>query len=235
MSASEPISSPKSEHNFQSLKNRAASVGLFYLLLAAPALALGLSDGRVGPILNGESAAFVRLASAIRPTEEVAPPARPHHLFWEGADLDGDGAPDIANPTGKAPREHDAYGAGGFGASRDGGTRKHAGVDYVAAPGQSVGAPISGFVSKIGYAYPGDTTLRYVEIDNPALKLSARVFYVDPKVQPGDAVAIGHPIGTAQTLQAKYPGGITDHVHLELADKAGRKLDATTLIVARLD
>ena len=45
--------------------------------------------------------------------------------------------------------------------------------------------------------------------------------------------AVGHPIGEAHTLQHRYPRGITDHVHLEIADGRGRKLDAQTLIVAR--
>jgi murein DD-endopeptidase MepM/ murein hydrolase activator NlpD len=155
-------------------------------------------------------------------------------LVWEGADLDGDGQPDIANPTGKAPRGEDAYGEGRFHATRDGGEREHEGVDYVATAGQTVEAPISGYVARIGYAYPDDTTLRYVEIDNPALHLTARVFYVDPTVAVGDAVAIGHPIGHALTLQHRYPLGITDHVHLEIAER-GRKVDAATLIVARAE
>ncbi|HEY3947494.1 peptidoglycan DD-metalloendopeptidase family protein, partial [Phenylobacterium sp.] len=109
--------------------------------------------------------------------------------------------------------------------------REHEGVDYVATAGQTVTAPISGYVSKIGYAYPDDQTLRFVEIDNPALHLTARVFYVDPGVAVGDAVAIGHPIGAAHSLQQRYRG-ITDHVHLEIAE-AGQKVDAQRLILAR--
>jgi len=154
---------------------------------------------------------------------------------WEGVDLDGDGQPDIANPTGEAPRLSDAYGEGRFHASRDGGAREHEGVDYVATAGQAVEAPISGYVARIGYAYPDDNQLRYVEIDNPALHLTARVFYVDPSVAVGDSVAVGHPIGQAHTLQHRYPLGITDHIHLEIADRKGRKLDAQTLIVARTE
>ena len=156
-----------------------------------------------------------------------------NRLVWEGVDLDGDGQPDVANPTGNAPRQADAYGEGRFHASRDGGEREHEGVDYVATAGQTVEAPISGYVARIGYVYPDDTQLRYVEIDNPALHLTARVFYVDPSVAVGDTVAVGHPIGQAHTLQHRYPLGITDHVHLEIADAKGRKLDAETLIVAR--
>jgi murein DD-endopeptidase MepM/ murein hydrolase activator NlpD len=152
-------------------------------------------------------------------------------LVWEGADLDGDGQADIANPTGRAPREADAYGEGRFHAVRDGGEREHEGVDYVATPGQAVAAPISGYVAKIGFAYADDQTLRFVEIDNPALNLMARVFYVDPTVEVGDAVAVGRPIGQAHSLQRRY-AGITDHVHLELAE-SGRKVDAAGLIVAR--
>src|SRR3954470_19525053 len=178
----------------------------------------------------------MRQAEVVSFTPDPAPrtPLQVRRLVWEGADLDGDGQPDIANPTGQAPRGEDAYGEGRFHASRDGGDREHEGVDYVATAGQAVEAPISGYVAKIGYAYPDDATLRYVEIDNPALHLTARVFYVDPKVAVGDAIAMGHPIGHALTLQHRYPRGITDHVHLEIAER-GRKVDAETLIVARTE
>ena len=117
----------------------------------------------------------------------------------------------------------------------DGASRLHDGVDYVAHAGQVVDAPISGYVTKIGYAYPGDEVLKFVEIENPALHLQARVFYIDPDVAVGEAVAVGRPIGRAHSLQKKYPGGITDHVHLEIADRRGRKLDAETMILARTD
>ena len=192
----------------------------------------------------GAAAAAVRAevvhfhSAAVQTASLTAGPAPDHlrvtnRLVWEGADLDGDGQPDIANPTGNATRQADAYGEGRFHAARDGGEREHEGVDYVATAGQTVEAPISGYVARIGYAYPDDTQLRYVEIDNPALHLTARVFYVDPNVAVGDTVAVGRPIGQAHTLQHRYPLGITDHIHLEIADAKGRKLDAETLIVAR--
>jgi murein DD-endopeptidase MepM/ murein hydrolase activator NlpD len=202
------------------------------------AIALGVTAGSLGiaeAAVHGEMLGRMRLRQVASFTSGPAPrTVLLRRLVWEGADLDGDGQPDIANPTGQAPRGEDAYGEGRFHASRDGGEREHEGVDYVATAGQAVEAPISGYVSKIGYAYPDDTTLRYVEIDNPALHLTARVFYVDPKVAVGDAVAIGHPIGQALTLQHRYPLGITDHVHLEIAER-GRKVDAATLIVARAE
>ncbi|WP_372785937.1 M23 family metallopeptidase [Phenylobacterium sp.] len=198
------------------------------VLLSAAVVSLGLAVAAVhAEVIHHRS--DVRLTSG-PPPEHFKVTTR---LVWEGADLDGDGQPDIANPTGKAPRQADAYGEGRFHATRDGGEREHEGVDYVATAGQTVEAPISGYVARIGYAYPDDQTLRYVEIDNPALHLTARVFYVDPKVEVGDSVAVGRPIGQAHTLQHRYPLGITDHVHLEIADAKGRRLDAGTLIVAR--
>ncbi len=151
---------------------------------------------------------------------------------WEGKDVDGDGAADFMNPTGKGVRGHDDYGYGHFGASRDGGGRSHEGVDYIAEAGQKVVAPISGYVTKIGYAYAGDSH-RFVEITNPALKFEARVFYVDPSVKVGDTVRLGDKIGAMDTLHTRY-AGITDHVHMELMDRRGRRIDATDMIVAEL-
>lgn len=164
--------------------------------------------------------------------QAVSEPEAPMERVWDGADIDGDGDADFANPTGREPRGHDAYGAGEFGARRDGGSRRHEGVDYVARAGQAVTAPISGYVTKIGYAYSGDPNLKFVEITNPALNYVARVFYVNPRVEVGDAVAMGRMIGTARSLQRKYPGGMTDHVHLEIIDRRGGRIDATRIITA---
>jgi peptidoglycan LD-endopeptidase LytH len=200
--------------------------------LVAAALSLGIAEAAVHAGTRAPDARplFASLTSGPAPSNLTVKT----RLVWEGADLDGDGQADIANPTGHAPRGEDAYGEGRFHASRDGGEREHEGVDYIATPGQAVSAPISGYVSKIGFAYPDDQTLKFVEIENPALHLTARAFYVDPDVAVGDTVAVGQPIGHAHSLQARYPLGITDHVHLEIAAN-GRKLDAATLITARAE
>lgn len=176
----------------------------------------------------------VQLASVMQQAVAVVTPPAPAvpKLVWEGVDLDGDGHADFANPTGQEERGHDAYGEGEFGASRDGGVRRHEGVDFKADAGQTVEAPISGYVTKIGFAYPGDQTLKFIEITNPATHYAARVFYVNPKVEVGDAVALGHPIGTAHSLQRKYPGGMTNHVHLEIMDRPEHRIDASNMIVA---
>ena len=196
------------------------------LVAATAAAAAPISEEADGGRQSLIATAVEKAAASASQPAAFAPP----RVIWEGADIDSDGRPDFANPTGNAPRTHDAYGEGEFGASRDGGARKHEGVDFIAHAGQDVLAPISGYVTKIGYAYPGDRSLKFVEITNPALHYSARVFYVNPKVDVGEPVAVGRPIGTARSLQRKYPGGMTDHVHLEVMDGAGQRFSAAKVI-----
>jgi murein DD-endopeptidase MepM/ murein hydrolase activator NlpD len=192
----------------------------------------GLCIGLVIPV--SAAVASVKLSEGrsvfdLTSTQKATPPKQV--LVWQGEDVDGDGAADFANPTGEAPRAHDDFGDGQFGASRDGGAREHEGVDYTGVAGQAVKAPLSGFVTKIGWAYENDHRLKFVEITNPALGFQGRVFYVDPSVQVGDLVAVGDEIGVLDSLQRRYPG-ITDHVHLEMIE-GGRRFDATAVIQAR--
>jgi hypothetical protein len=203
------------------------------LQVAGLALAVIGTASLAAPAMQHAEHDPVRKAIALAPSAARALP--PERLVWEGADVDGDGQPDFANPTGKALRQTDAYGCGAFGAARDGGARRHEGVDFMADAGQTLAAPISGYVSKIGYAYPGDSTLKFLEITNPALHYEARVFYIDPTVELGQAVHLGQPIGAHQTLEKKYPGGMTDHVHLEIIDTHGARLDAARLITAHYE
>lgn len=197
-------------------------------LAASAAAAAPLSQPATRAVMVSAVERVVTAAPAPAPAPQPALMER----VWAGVDLDGDGRDDFVNPTGREPRGLDAYGEGEFGARRDGGVRRHVGVDYVARAGQTVAAPISGYVTKIGYAYAGDQTLKFVEITNPALRVAARVFYVNPAVQEGQAVAMGRPIGTAKSLQRKYPGGMTDHVHLEVFDRRGVRIDAARIITA---
>lgn len=195
-------------------------------LLHAGAHATGWTSASLGK-------AAAPMVKAVNARLAPRPAAVKTVLVWHGADVDGDGEADFANPTGAAPRAHDAYGEGRFGASRDGGVRDHEGVDYAANAGQKVVAPISGFVTKIGQAYADHPDLRFVEITNPALGHVARIFYVDPTVEVGQTVRLGDPIGQAHSLQAAYPGGMTDHVHLEIMGPDQRRFDAAQVIVAR--
>lgn len=148
-------------------------------------------------------------------------------------DLDGDGVADLANPTHNAIRGEDAYGSGKFGARRDKGKRKHEGADFVVAPGGAVWSPLNGVVTAIGYAYQGDENLRFVEVKDLTRRLSARIFYIEPSVKVGDTLIAGDALGVAESLGARYPHGITNHVHVELRDARGVTIDpATTLPVA---
>lgn len=205
---------------FVALTLVATSTGLIVDAAAA------VRDGGPGSLSDRMVATAARLSAP-------APVAPQRIVEWVGRDLDGDGAADFVNPTGRETRSHDAYGYGYFGASRDGGSRDHEGVDFVAESGQQVVAPISGYVTRIGYPYSG-SSLRYVEIANPALRYEARVFYVDPGVRVGQAVRLGDPIGTMDTLQRLYPGGMTDHVHVEITNARGRKIDPAGVIVAQV-
>lgn len=201
-----------------------------YLPLATAAFATALVLPAAAAVLTDEGVR--ESVRAVLNTAAERPPVQAPQvmtLVWRGQDVDGDGRGDFANPTGRAAREHDGWGSGHFGDSRDGGGRRHEGVDYIGISGQKVVAPISGYVTKIGYAYEG-SSLRYVEITNPALNYVARAHYVNPTVEVGEAVQMGTKIGTLASLQDRY-AGITDHVHLELYD-AGKRIDAEQLIVA---
>lgn len=173
------------------------------------------------PVSGGHA---VRRATAVR-----APAPTPEAAMSRGADVDGDGAADFANPTGEPLREVDAFGSGAFLASRDGGSRDHAGADFLDRPGEAVAAPISGYVTKIGFAYAGDAELRYVELTNRAIGYVARVFYLTPSVEVGQAVRLGSPIGAALSLQGRYPG-IEDHVHVETTEIGIGHVDPAKLI-----
>jgi murein DD-endopeptidase MepM/ murein hydrolase activator NlpD len=174
--------------------------------------------------------AIAELKTAVTEAAAVAAVEPAYTLVWDGKDVDGDGAADFANPTGFEVREHDDFGFGHYGASRDGGSREHEGVDYVGFAGQDVQAPIAGQVTRMGYAY-SDFSHKYVEITNPSTGYVARVFYVDPDIAIGESVALGQKIGTLKTLQTKYRG-ITDHVHLEIM-RHGVRFDAGDVIMAR--
>ena len=216
------------------LRELAENRPLFLLSLASLVTATAAAASPLSqPEARADVASVVQQAVAtVAPPPAEAAPA-PLELVWEGKDVDGDGHADFANPTGREARGHDHYGDGEFGARRDGGSRRHEGVDFVAKAGQPVAAPISGYVTKIGYAYAGDQSLKFVEVTNPALRYAARVFYVAPHVQVGDSVAMGAAIGVARSLQKKYPGGMTDHVHLEIIDRGGRRIDAARMITAQ--
>ena len=217
---------------FPDVRSRLAQLATDRLPILTALAVVCAGAAAAAPLSQPEARATVETVVQQAVTTVAPAPAAEPQRVWQGADIDGDGRDDFANPTGQEMRGHDAYGEGEFGASRDGGSRRHEGVDFKADAGQDVKAPISGYVTKIGYAYPGDRTLKFVEITNPALRYAARVFYVNPQVEVGDSVAIGHTIGAAHSLQKKYPRGMTNHVHLEILDRPEHRIDAGRMITA---
>ncbi len=147
-----------------------------------------------------------------------------------GVDLDGDGRLDLARPVDHPVRGVDAYGSGAYGAVRDGGRRRHQGVDLIATPGEPVRAPIAGVVTRVGAAYAGQDRLRFVEIANAQTRYTARVLYVGATVALGSHVDAGDLIGSAQDLTVRYALGITNHVHVELVSNRMGHLDPTMLL-----
>jgi murein DD-endopeptidase MepM/ murein hydrolase activator NlpD len=213
-------------------------------LVALAAVSLGGKDFAEAQATPGGDAGIVEPAAPGRATSRIgglaAATPKPSYTVLgpnasvelsKGADVNGDGQPDFVNPTGLSPRGKDAYGSGEFGASRTG--HMHEGVDYVANAGQRVFAPISGYVTRIGHPYQDDASFRYVEITNNVTGYKARVMYVGPEVREGETVQLGEEIGRAQTLQRRYPRGITDHVHLEIARINGRAMNAAVLVPTR--
>ena len=117
----------------------------------------------------------------------------------------------------------DSAGDGHFGAKR--GTRTHRGVDYVCEKGELVHSPVSGVVSKLGYAYGDNLRWRYVEIIDDS-KNRHRLFYCTPAVKVGDVVQVGGIIAEADDISERYEGqGMTPHVHVEVIDALGEYLN----------
>lgn len=120
-------------------------------------------------------------------------------------------------------RIRDSWGSGQFSAQRDGGTRKHSGLDVVAQPGENIYAPFDGQIVREAVAYNNDKSYRGVVLRGTgswALH-EIKILYVEGIISGG--VTKGQLIGTAQNLTTKYPG-ITNHVHVEVT-KAGAKID----------
>ena len=128
--------------------------------------------------------------------------------------------------TANTLRGCDPLGCGSFGAKR--GTRKHSGVDIKATPGESIYSPISGTITRIAYPYADDLSYKGVEIVNADCKV--KIFYMTATVAVGSQVKAGQKIGVAQNISAKHGAAMTNHVHLEMYDKAGKLIDPTNLI-----
>jgi murein DD-endopeptidase MepM/ murein hydrolase activator NlpD len=115
----------------------------------------------------------------------------------------------------------DSEGNGHFGASRDGGSRGHNGVDLLVMKGEPVYAPFSGTITKQAYPYSDDRKFTGVHLTRPD-GLKIKVFYMLPKPGIiGKAVAAGQEIGRAQAISEKYGDAMKDHIHIEVWNQYG--------------
>lgn len=122
-------------------------------------------------------------------------------------------------------RGKDKYGSGAFGASRDGGSRTHNGIDFVVTPGETIYSPIDGKVIRYSSPYPDDSRYSGLHIQNE--KYLVKMWYLLPnQVKPGQKVTRGQALGVAQKISTKYGAGMVDHVHVEVwPEGMGRAVD----------
>jgi len=181
----------------------------------------------------------------VAPTTPTPPPASPEPAP-QPTPQPGDAPPSnggVQSPVPNPTIRDDTQGHGGFGDRRDGGRRKHEGVDLQADPGTEVKSPIAGEIDKIGPAYKDpkaygggfqavrihgddgrDYIIRYVEPGESNGRPLVR----------GDKVQSGQVIGHVQDRAAKDPSGqMRNHVHFEVKDEHGRLIDPTPIIGAQ--
>lgn len=128
----------------------------------------------------------------------------------------------------------DAYGGGGYGAPRDGGARKHLGVDLIAEPGADVVSPFTGKIVHLGFAYP-NSDLRSLHIQHVS-GVRVKLLYAGSYFDVGQSVYAGQHIGFAQDVASYYAlknpnvkARMTNHVHGEVFE-AGPSIDPTPWI-----
>lgn len=113
---------------------------------------------------------------------------------------------------------NDTQGLGHFGASR--GSRKHAGIDFVANPGAAVFAPIGGTTRKL-QVYSGNPTWTGVAIKNADYEV--KLFYVAPLGNLPARVQRGERLGSMQN-RAAGNSSMKNHIHVEVWVK-GKQVD----------
>ena len=94
-----------------------------------------------------------------------------------------------------------------FASSRSGGTRAHAGVDFVAPHGTAVYAMTDGTVQRVAGFYQNTLAVEILNADGSVL----RYCEIDPVVEEGDYVVQGQKIGTILRADSG-----TEMLHLEV-------------------
>ena len=134
----------------------------------------------------------------------------------------------------RGTRGMDSWGSGNFGASRDGGSRTHDGLDLVTVPGDAIVSPIRGTVVHVGVAYAGSNLgSLHIEGDAEWSGWRVKLLYVmpDPGIG-GRYVMAGDRLGDAQDVAGYHqahnpdrPGAMRNHVHMEIRVTEPRLID----------
>jgi murein DD-endopeptidase MepM/ murein hydrolase activator NlpD len=123
----------------------------------------------------------------------------------------------IISPTGLNPRGTDAFGSGAFRSPR-GGSRLHAGVDYICIIGQDVYAPISGKITRLSHPYADDLKYQGIVMNNRYIEI--QMFYLVPNRNLiRNYVQQGQVIGRAQDISKRYnteTRKMVPHIHLQV-------------------
>jgi len=140
---------------------------------------------------------------------------------------------DFISPLGLLVRGMDRWASDG-GAyhakrSRDGRPRLHEGIDFVAVPGTPLVAPAPSRFIRFADPYPDavDSRLGGAVLRTPN-NWEIKFLYcrVDDNIREGRLLRRGERFAVAQSLQKLYPG-IQDHVHVEVFNPSGERVNPT--------
>ncbi len=121
-------------------------------------------------------------------------------------------------------RKSDKMGSGNFGSSRDGGIRKHNGIDIVNEPNFPVYALHDGIYTRQNQPYKKDFSYTGLDIKDINGNTN-RYFYVTPTISIGANVQKGDIIGYSQNISAKYSPDMTNHYHFEVRDNNNKVIN----------
>lgn len=117
----------------------------------------------------------------------------------------------------------DAWGAGTYGAPRDGGSRTHPGLDFISVAGDAGIAVFDGVVSHLGWPYPWTRDLHLIYLDGRGewAHYKAEMMYVQSDLKLGTEVKQGQQIGVCEPVAEVWAqhlperkGTMTNHLHL---------------------
>ena len=130
------------------------------------------------------------------------------------------------------PIRSDAAGDGHYLAPR--GDEVHTGTDFAIWPGSYILAPESGRMGRYGWAYESDAQWRIVDFYGDSGKRYRFFYTTQDAYKQDDEVEAGCIIAVAQDIRKRYPStGMMPHVHCEVFDPAGNRLDPAR-VLARL-